>query len=76
MAIEGGAAVTITIRDDGVAFDPTAAAVPDLTGKLEDRPVGGLGMFLVAKLSESFRYERLGSCNVTTVVMAVPHAVA
>jgi serine/threonine-protein kinase RsbW len=61
--------LVIIIRDHGKPFDPSNVAVPDLDADLEDRPVGGLGVFLMKKLMDEVRFEQLGeSGNVLTMV--------
>ncbi|WP_213307600.1 ATP-binding protein [Paraburkholderia sacchari] len=46
------------VIDDGVAFDPLELADPDVTSSVEDRAIGGLGVFLVKKIMDEVRYER------------------
>ena len=61
--------LTIMVRDHGEPFDPTSAPSPDLDAAIEDRPVGGLGIFLIRQLMDEIRYERLGTAgNVLTLV--------
>lgn len=55
--------VAILITDDGVAFDPLAAATPDTSLAIEDRDVGGLGIHLVRKMMDQVAYERRGKHN-------------
>jgi anti-sigma regulatory factor (Ser/Thr protein kinase) len=55
--------VEVELADDGRAFDPLARAEPDLELPLEARPVGGLGIFLVRRLTQSLRYCRDGGWN-------------
>lgn len=56
--------------DDGAAFDPTTdAATPDVTAAAKDRGIGGLGIFMVKKMSKSVDYVRRDGKNVLTVVM-------
>jgi serine/threonine-protein kinase RsbW len=55
--------VTIRIIDDGVAFDPLAAAAPDTSLSIEDREIGGLGIHLVRKMMDHVAYERRGNHN-------------
>ena len=56
--------------DDGKPFDPTREiAAPDVTAAVEDREIGGLGMFMVRKMSKSVGYERKGDRNVLRVVI-------
>ncbi len=52
--------VTVEIVDDGPRFDPLQdAPVPDPDASLDDRPVGGLGVYLVREMVDevSYRYE-------------------
>ena len=42
--------------DNGTAFAPTVAAAPDTTLPVEERPIGGLGLLMVRKMSSSMRY--------------------
>lgn len=64
------AAVQGEIVDGGKPFDPRATADPDVTAKMADRPVGGLGLFLVRKLTSSLDYVRRDGRNFT--IFAVP----
>jgi sigma-B regulation protein RsbU (phosphoserine phosphatase) len=56
-----------TIIDSGSPFDPTAKEDVDTTLSAEDRPVGGLGIFLVRQLMDSINYERIDGQNVLTL---------
>jgi serine/threonine-protein kinase RsbW len=56
-------AVTMTVEDDGPQFDPLSLPPPDVTASLADRPVGGLGVFLVRKLMDTVSYERVAGRN-------------
>jgi serine/threonine-protein kinase RsbW len=61
--------LTVMIRDHGRPFDPDSAPVPDLDADLEERPIGGLGVFLIKRLMDEIRYEVLGEAgNVLTLV--------
>ena len=42
-----GDVVVIRLRDWAPPFDPTSLPHPDLTLPLEDRPLGGLGVYLI-----------------------------
>lgn len=55
--------VTMTLEDDGPAFDPLSVPEPDLEASLEERSVGGLGVFLVRRLMDGVGYERIGARN-------------
>ena len=56
--------------DNGRAFDPTREIdAPDVTASLEDRKIGGLGMFMVRRLSKSVAYARENGRNILTIVV-------
>ena len=51
--------LTIEITDDGRAFDPLEdAPVPDTSGELGDRHIGGLGIHLVRTMMDELEYRR------------------
>ena len=58
-----GEFASLEITDNGVAFDPTQRKDPDLSIPVEERPIGGLGIFMIKKLSGSMRYDRRGEWN-------------
>lgn len=49
--------LTVTVIDDGRPFDPLALPPPDLSLDIKDRPIGGLGIFLLRKLADESHYE-------------------
>ena len=51
--------VSVEILDDGLPFNPlNDAPEPDLSGQIEDRRVGGLGVFLVLDMADEVNYAR------------------
>lgn len=46
------------VIDDGVAFDPLQLPDPDVTSGVDDRAIGGLGVYLVRKMMDVVVYER------------------
>ena len=56
-----------TLTDQGVAFAPTDVMRADTTLSVEDRPIGGLGIFLVRNLMDVINYERFEGKNVLTM---------
>ncbi len=51
--------LTIEITDDGKPFDPLEQApVPNTTGELLDRKIGGLGIHLVRTMMDELEYRR------------------
>lgn len=61
------AAVHATMRDNGVAFNPLKADEPDLNTKVEDRQVGGLGVYFLEQYMDNIQYEREDDQNVLTL---------
>ena len=59
--------VEITIRDDGVPFNPLQAPQPDLQCTFEDREIGGLGIHLIKAYIDRIAYERDADENVLTL---------
>ncbi len=51
------------LTDSGKPFDPTAAKDADLTLGVEERPVGGLGIFLIKKCMDEVTYKRENGMN-------------
>jgi sigma-B regulation protein RsbU (phosphoserine phosphatase) len=61
-------ALTITVRDDGISFDPTRSALPpDANLPLEQREPGGLGIYLVGQIIDEIDYQRHGRHNHLTL---------
>jgi anti-sigma regulatory factor (Ser/Thr protein kinase) len=62
--VSGPGSLLVEVRDSGLAFNPLEAPAPDLSLGLDERPIGGLGVFLVKTLAESVAYERQNGENV------------
>ena len=61
--------LTMEIIDNGKPFDPFAdAPPPDLDSSVPDRPIGGLGVYLVQKLMDEARYRHEDGKNKVTLV--------
>lgn len=60
-------ALTLRFEDDGRPYDPTQAKTPDLTLSADERPIGGLGVFLIKKLSSGLDYRYVDGRNILTV---------
>ena len=60
---DGLSGIVLTFVDDGVAYDPLKHADPDTTLPAEKRPIGGLGIMLVKKMSDSVSYHRAHNRN-------------
>ncbi len=64
---EDGQHATWRIIDTGMLFDPTAKADVDLTLDVMDRPIGGLGVFLVKEIMDDVSYSRENGQNILTM---------
>ena len=59
--------IVFVLTDTGKEFDPTAAPEADITLSAEDRPIGGLGIFLIRQIMNEVKYERIEGKNVLTM---------
>ena len=55
------------LTDSGKEFDPTQAPDADLTLSAEDRPIGGLGIFLIRQIMNTVEYQRIEGKYVLTL---------
>jgi anti-sigma regulatory factor (Ser/Thr protein kinase) len=55
--------ISITISDDADEYDPTQKSDPDILLPAEERPVGGLGIYLIRKIMDSVQYKRINNIN-------------
>ena len=60
-------AVILVMEDNGQPFDPTQETDADVTSALEDRPVGGLGLFLVKNFADRMAYAFVNGRNRLTL---------
>ena len=60
-------AVTITFIDCGMPYDPLAKPDPDTTLSVEEREIGGLGIFMVKKSMDDLTYEYRDGKNILTI---------
>lgn len=53
-----GGLLTLVIKDHGIPFDPTGYDDIDVEAELDDRPIGGLGIYLVKTIMDTMAYRR------------------
>lgn len=58
---------SVIFRDAGVPFNPLAKKDPDITLSAEERPIGGLGIFLCKQMMDSVEYKYADGCNILTM---------
>jgi serine/threonine-protein kinase RsbW len=49
--------VVVIIRDWGGTFDPESILAPDLDAPLEQRPIGGIGLFLMRQMMDRVDFQ-------------------
>lgn len=66
--------IEVMLKDRGVFFNPADAPIDtsSLNKPLEEREVGGLGIFLMRRLTNEMRYERVGDENKLTLLFIIP----
>lgn len=55
------------LTDNGVSFDPTQVEDVNTMLPIEERPVGGLGIFLIRSIMNEVSYQRLEGKNLLTM---------
>ncbi|WP_455664808.1 ATP-binding protein [Phocaeicola sp.] len=55
------------LTDNGLSFDPTQMEDADITSSIEERPIGGLGIFLIRSIMNEVSYQRLDGQNQLTM---------
>lgn len=63
-----GRCMEITVIDSGIPFNPLEKEDPDLTLSVEERPIGGLGIYLVKQLMTDVHYIRRDGKNILTMI--------
>ena len=70
IAIDGDL-LTLEFRDEGAPFDPLSTAPPDLEADIMDRPIGGLGLYLIRQIAEETHYRRVDDANLLRVSLRI-----
>lgn len=63
----GQGVIEVSVVDDGKAFNPLEFKTPDLNRPIDERPVGGLGIYLVKTYMSELEYKRAGERNWLTM---------
>lgn len=70
-AIRDEKGITLRFRDGGIPFNPLEKGCPDTSLPIEQRYMGGLGIFLVIKKMDSVKYEYTDGENALTVSLHI-----
>ncbi len=60
--------IEITIMDEGIPFDPLSIPDPDILVPIEERKVGGLGIFMIKEIMDDVKYKRVDDKNILTLI--------
>ncbi len=63
--------VTVVIRDKGKEFNPFEMENPDISLGVEERKIGGLGIYFVKTKMDSVKYERINDENIITLLKKI-----
>lgn len=64
---ENPLAVAITFIDSGIPYDPLAKADPDITLSVDEREIGGLGIYMVKATMDEVSYEYQDGQNILRI---------
>ena len=66
--------LVVEIVDDSAPFDLSATPEANVEASLEERDVGGLGLFLVHQMMDRVEYERIEGRNIVTLTKSTSGA--
>ncbi len=67
LPIDDAKGIEITFIDSGMQYNPLEKDDPDITLPVEERPIGGLGIYMVKKSMDDVRYEYKNDQNVLKI---------
>jgi len=62
-----GEDITLEFEDSGAPYNPLLNEDPDIMLELDERAIGGLGIFLVKDTMDSVEYRHEGNKNILTI---------
>ena len=63
--------IVFVLTDTGKEFDPTQAPEADITLSAEERPIGGLGIFITKKTMDTVEYAYENGENILTMIKKI-----
>ncbi len=66
--------IQVTFKDDGVPFDPLKHQDPNVDIPIEDRPIGGLGVYMVKMSMDKVEYEYKDGSNVLSITKNIENS--
>ncbi len=58
-------------KDDGMEYNPLEKPDPDINLPPEERPIGGLGIFMVKQIADKVSYKRENNKNILTLIFNI-----
>lgn len=63
-----GDSIVLEFRDNGTEYNPLTKPDPDINLPPEERPLGGLGIFMTKKMTDNISYKRENNKNILTLI--------
>ena len=63
--------IEILVEDSGKPFDPAKLEAPELSDKIDERKIGGLGVFMVKEMVDEMSYESTNGRNRLSLKMKI-----
>jgi anti-sigma regulatory factor (Ser/Thr protein kinase) len=60
--------LVLTFEDKGTPYNPLQKDDPDVEAPTEEREIGGLGIFMIKKLTDGIEYEHAGGKNILKIL--------
>lgn len=70
ITVQGGT-VEARVEDDGCAFNPLEVPEPDLDADIDERRIGGLGIYFILTLMDRIEYQRTRDRNIIVLSRAL-----
>jgi len=67
--MENGDTLIIRIKDSGIPFDILSQKDPDIKAGVSKREIGGLGIFIIKKMMDDVKYDRVDNQNILTMTL-------
>ncbi len=61
--------INLVFKDNAKKFDPLKSKDPDITKDLDDRELGGLGIYMIKKYSKNITYQYSNGYNILKVTV-------
>jgi anti-sigma regulatory factor (Ser/Thr protein kinase) len=70
-SLDGPKRVEVTFVDSGVPYNPLLKEDPDVTLSVEERQIGGLGIYMVKKSMDDMTYEYKDNKNILKIIKCI-----